>query len=91
MIMDKDAYDDEPGSLTAIDDIALVAWEAVRGYRQSQGSHTYPTWMHASQGDREFMLRTVSGLVEDPARHAQICNNREHQLISAIVKVLTEK
>lgn len=63
---EPDAYDKEEGYPLAIEDIAIVAWEAVRTLRQTQNGHTGPTWMHASREDRDAIIKAVQEIVDNP-------------------------
>jgi hypothetical protein len=80
-----DAYDDDEGYLIELEDIASVAWEAVRAYRAIKGNNTVRPWMHASQAERHTMVRITQQII---AKSGHVCGDPEHQLIYAIVQIL---
>jgi hypothetical protein len=82
-----DAYDDDEGFLMELEDIALVAWEAVRAYRQTKGNHQVRPWMHATQAEKHTMVRIVQQIV---AKSGHVCDDPEHQLIYAVVQTLAQ-
>lgn len=80
-----DAYDDDEGYLMELEDIASVAWAAVRAYRATKGNHTVKPWMQASRAERHTMVRITQQII---AKSGHVCGDPEHQLIYAIVQTL---
>lgn len=80
-----DAYDDDDGYLMELEDIAHVAWEAVRAYRATKGNHTAKPWMYALNSERHTMVRITQQII---AKSGHVCGDPEHQLIYAIVQTL---
>lgn len=71
-----------------LEDIAIVAWEALRAYRGTQGNHTMRAWMHANETDKSRMVAKITYRVfEDP--DALMESEPEKRLIQAIHRALT--
>lgn len=71
-----------------LEDIAIVAWEAVRAYRATQGNHTMKGWMHASEPDKARMVARITyRAFSDPDHEHE--TEPEKRLIQAIHKALT--
>lgn len=81
-----DGYDTEKGLPTAVEDIAIVAWEALRALRLTQGVGCGPSWMHTPKPDQSRMVRIVEAVVADP--DGPLCDHREHRLVAAVVRAL---
>jgi hypothetical protein len=82
----RDGYDAEDGYPVDVEDIAVVAWEAVRALRLTQGSGTGPTWMHTPKPDQRRMVRIIQAVAAETDGH--ICDNPEHRLVAAVVRAL---
>jgi hypothetical protein len=85
--VERDRYDDDDGYLMELEDIASVAWEAVRAYRATKGNHTVKPWMHATQAERHTMVRMVQQII---IKTGHVCGDPEHQLIYAVVQTLAQ-
>lgn len=82
-----DAYDRAEGFPVEVEDIAIVAHEACRAYRQTQGGHTTKPWMHAGKAERSLMVQTVQGILG--GTEAGLPDDEpEDKLIIAVVKAL---
>jgi hypothetical protein len=80
-----DAYDAEAGYPTAVEDIAIVAWEALRALRLTQGVGCGPSWMHTPKPDQSRMVKVCQAVIADPEKPI---DHTEHRLVAGIVKAL---
>jgi hypothetical protein len=82
----RDGYDQAEGYPVDVEDIAIVAWEAVRALRLTQGAGAGPTWMHTPKPDQRRMVRIIQAVIAETDGH--ICDNPEHRLVAAVVRAL---
>jgi hypothetical protein len=81
-----DGYDKAEGYPVDVEDIAIVAWEAVRALRLTQGAASGHSWMHTPKPDQRRMIKIVQAVQAETDGH--ICDNPEHRLVAAVVKAL---
>ena len=81
-----DAYDAEEGYPVDVEDIAIVAWEAVRALKTTQGAPTGPSWMHVRKAHKDDFIVLVQASLDDP--QATIADDPQNRLIHAIARAL---
>jgi hypothetical protein len=84
-----DAYDREQGYPTDAEDIAIVAWEALRAYRMTQGAPSGTAWMHARPPHKDEFMKRVRSLSEGGFKfELKHCEDPESKLLVSIVNAL---
>jgi hypothetical protein len=71
-----------------VEDIALVAYEALRAYRISQGKYVgAPCWPRANDAERAAHMERVQNLLDDQIEPTD--TDPESRLVAAIVGALS--
>jgi hypothetical protein len=83
-----DLWDQTEGVPTDLEDIAIVAYEALRAYRTTQGSGSGRPWMNQTQEERNDLVELVARYSK-PNPNERLIGPPEALLVAYIVKALT--
>lgn len=83
-----DLWDQTEGVPADLEDIAIVAYEALRAYRTTQGSGSGRPWMNQTQEERNDLVELVQRYAK-PSPHERLVGPPEALLVAHIVKALT--
>ena len=83
---EPDLWDQEEGVPADVEDIAIVAYEALRAYRVTQGSGSGRPWLNQTREERDDLVELVTGLKDKPP--TKYDGPPEARLVAFIVKAL---
>jgi hypothetical protein len=83
----RDAWDEEEGVPVDVEDIAIVAYEALRAYRGAMGGRPGFAWMHQNTSERKAWVGMIQTILDDAATTVTD-DDTETRLVVAIVHTL---